>query len=346
MAASTGLQGDRLALLERLQQAPWEFDFFQALRRLECLHPERPRLGKGLRPAEEPVRLAQETSMAFAPSTLASCAPQPDGLPARLAQRFFGLLGPNGALPLHLTEHALERSLHHGDRTFARFLDLFHHRMLLLFYRAWADAQPAVWADRPQQDRFAFYLGALSGRSTAHLIQRDAVPDAAKLHFTGHLARQVRNAEGLESMLSDYFRLPVKIEQFVTNWLSLPADQRTRLGGWARQSIALGRGAVLGKRACDVQSKFRIRLGPLHAEDYAAFLPGQPRLQALRDWVRNWVGFELDWDVTLVLAREEVSGVRLGRDGRLGWSSWLGAWRKQDHADDLVLRPERAVAAA
>ena len=339
-------EGARLALARRLEEAPWGFDFFQALRRIECLHPERPRLGKGLRPGEEPVRLGQEPSLAFAPSTLARCSLEDGATAPRLEQRFFGLLGPNGPLPLHLTEHALDRAVHHGDRTFAQFLDVFHHRMLLLFYRAWADAQPTVGADRPQQDRFAFYVGALGGWSTPHLRARDTVPDTAKLFFVGHFARQVRNAEGLEAMLSEGLRLPVKVEQFVVGWLELPTDQRSQLGRRPRDSLALGRGSVLGRRVCDVQAKLRIRIGPMDAASYERLLPGQQRLRLLADWVRNWVGFEFAYDAVLVLARDEVGGVHLGRRGKLGWTSWLGAWRKPTDAADLALSPERWLARA
>ena len=48
-------------------------------------------------------------------------------------EEIFGLLGPNGPLPLHLTEYVRERLRHHADPTFARFLDLFHHRFALFF---------------------------------------------------------------------------------------------------------------------------------------------------------------------------------------------------------------------
>lgn len=62
--------------------------------------------------------------------------------PARLEQFFFGLGGPNGPLPLHLTEYMRERQRNHADPTSKRFLDVFHHRLLSLFYRAWAEARP------------------------------------------------------------------------------------------------------------------------------------------------------------------------------------------------------------
>ena len=128
---------------------------------------DKPRWGDALRPVDEPVRLGQDPDLSFAPAPLASFELGQDGAPPRLQVRLFGLLGPNGPLPLHLTEYARERLRHAGDPTLSRFLDLFHHRFLALFYRAWAQAQPHVNRDRPNDDRFAVYVGAFVGHGAA-----------------------------------------------------------------------------------------------------------------------------------------------------------------------------------
>jgi type VI secretion system protein ImpH len=345
VAAADRQTAARVALFRALTREPWSFDFYQALRRIECLSGDRPRLGRALRPTDEPVRVSQEPSVAFAPSTVSDFEEQAGGRPPRLEQRFFGLLGPNGPLPLHLTEYARERLRLHGDEAFARFLDLLHHRLALLFYRAWAEAQPTVQHDRPQYDRFATYLGTLAGLGMEAERDRDGVPDPAKLYFIGHLARAVKNGEGLAAVLSGYFQLPVRVDQLVLNWLPLPGDQQTALGGMSRPSARLGEAAVLGRRVRDVQSTFRIAIGPMDAERYEDFLPGGESLRRLVDWVRNYVGLEFEWQLRVELARDEVPGVRLGRAGRLGRTAWLGARRKPTDADDLVLVPERLAAA-
>jgi type VI secretion system protein ImpH len=341
MAASDGRAAARLALFAALAREPWSFDFFQALRRIEGVFPDRPRLGRALRPGAEPVRLSQEPSVAFAPSTLSAFEEQEGGLPPRLEQRFFGLLGPNGPLPLHLTEYTRDRLLHHDDRTLARFLDLLQHRLTLLFYRGWADARPTVQQDRPEEDRFAVYMGSLAGYGTPGTRGRDAVPDHAKLFFVGRLSRHAKNAEGLEAILEGYFGMPVSVEQFALGWLRIPVDQRSVLRGERQPSGILGFGTVLGERVRDVQSRFRIVMGPMDLDRFSDLLPDGRSLVRLVDWVRNYVGFEFDWEVQLVLARDEVPGVRLGREGRLGWTTWLGARRSPTDADDLVLAPEQ-----
>src|SRR5262245_38659259 len=165
MDAALGRQADAVALFRALSETPYNYDFYQTMRRLECLYAGKPRWGNALRPVDEPVRLGQDPDLSFAPAPLASFEESHDGQPARLQVRLFGLFGPNGPLPLHLTEYARDRLRHSGDPTFSRFLDLFHHRFLALFYRAWAQAQPHVSRDRPGEDRFAAYVGAFAGLS-------------------------------------------------------------------------------------------------------------------------------------------------------------------------------------
>jgi type VI secretion system protein ImpH len=336
MEPSVGRETDAVAFLAALAQAPYRYDFYQTLRRLECLHPRHPRWGRALRPVDEPIRLGQDPDLSFAPAPLASLETSRSKVP-RLQVRLFGLFGPNGPLPIHLTEYARERLHHAGDPTLSRFLDIFHHRLLALFYRAWAQSQPHVNRDRPDDDRFTLYVGSFIGLAPASFRHRDAVPDLAKLFHVGALIRQVRNAEGLVHILQHFFRVPVGIEEFVGGWMALSSRERTYLGV---PGAPLGSGAVLGRRVWDRQHKFRISLGPLTLRQYESFLPGGQPLRTLVDWVRTYLCFELDWDVRLVLNRTEVPGLMLGRGPRLGWTTWLGARRSSLDAGDLCLDAE------
>ena len=145
-------------LVDLLARAPEQFDFFQVMRRLEhlyCDSPDRPRFGAALRPVDEPIRLGQDPSLAFASRTLNGVQPSRTGAPPRLTQNFFGLMGPNGPLPMHLTEYARDRLRNTpSDPTMTHFLDIFHHRLLMFFYRAWASTEPTASHDRPETDRF------------------------------------------------------------------------------------------------------------------------------------------------------------------------------------------------
>jgi type VI secretion system protein ImpH len=339
MDTGTGRETDALTFFDELAAAPYRYDFYQTLRHLECLFDTKPRWGQALRPVDEPVRLGQEPDLSFAPAPLASFERR-DGRPPRLQVRLFGLFGPNGPLPIHLTEYARERMQHAGDPTFSRFLDVFHHRFLALFYRAWAQAQPHVHRDRPKEDRFTVYVGSFVGMAPSTLRDRDSLPDLAKFFHVGALIRQVRNPEGLMHILQHFFRVPVKIEEFVGHWMFLSRRDRSSL---SPEGAPLGVGAVLGDSVWDRQHKFRIHLGPLTMAQYEDFLPGGKTLAKLVDWVRTYFCFELDWDVRLMLKAEEVPMLALGAGQRLGFTAWLGDRLTATAADDLCLDAEALI---
>jgi type VI secretion system protein ImpH len=323
-------------LLQRIAASPWTYGFYQAMRRLEAHYGKQPRFGRSVRPAQDKVRLAQLPSVIFAPATLAGWEEGAKDLPPRLLVHHFGLFGPDGPLPLHLTEYAQNRRRNFRDPTFQRFADLFHHRLISLFYRAWADARPTVSFDRPEDDRFSTYMGALLGLGMNALHERDAMPDLTKLHFAGHLAAQTRHPDGLASILSQFFTMPVRIECFIGAWLTLPERDLTRLGG-SPETAAIGSSALLGGRVWSRQHKFRVVFGPLSLNEYLRLLPGGSSFHRLIPIVRNYAGDTLIWNVNLVLKRQEVPPTVLGRQGRLGWTTWLMPRRKESDAADLFL---------
>lgn len=335
--------------LQRIAVQPWRYDFFHALRLIESYHPDKPRLGTARRPADEPIRLGQVADLSFAPGALHAVAPATGVSKPRIEVRFFGLFGPNGPLPHHMTEYARQRQMHHGDATFARFADMFHHRLLLLFYRAWAQAQPTVGLDRPGDDRFSAYVGSLTGIGEPGLRDRDAAPDHAKLFFAGTFARQMRNADGLASVLSGFLRRRARVEQFVGSWLELRGSDRTRISAANARRRApgttLGGGAVLGQMVWDRQHKFRVHVGPLDYEMFESLLPSGAALAAVIALVKQYIGDELAWDMRLELKPEQVRASQLGRHGRLGWTSWLGMQDRRG-ATGVTLSPGPAATSA
>jgi len=312
-------------------------DFFQAVRLLENAHPDKPRVGASLRPRDDAVRFGQDPSLAFEPTAVRGFTPANARVRARLAVNFIGLLGPNGPLPLHLTEYARDRARNQGDPTMAAFLDVFHHRIISLFYRARATAEPAISLDRPELDRFADYVGSLFGIGSPALHGRDEIGDFAKLHFAGLMANQRRPAAGLVTILRAYFRVPVEVEQFVGHWMRIPLDGQTRIGVIDRGN-RLGTSAILGRKVWDCQHKFRLVIGPLDYEDYQRMLPGGASMQRLLAWVRNYAGLVLDWDVRLILKQEQVPRLALG-GRRLGWTTYLASAPARRDPDQLLINP-------
>ncbi len=344
MAAASRTTAHTLEWLNALEEAPHRFGFYAALRRLECLHPDQPRIGQAARPADEALRLGQKPALAFAASTLAEFRQGGPGAPNFFAQYFFGLFGPNGPLPLHLSEYAYGRELNCGDASFRAFADVFHHRLLGLFYRAWADAQPTVSLDRSSARRFDVFVGSLIGVAAPEFRNREAVPHDARLALVGRFALGTRPAEGLSGLLGDFFGFAFRVREFAGEWLRLAREDRLLLGAGA-DGCALGLGTVLGREVFGCAHAFQVVCGPLGFGEFVRMLPGQPSLEKLRDLVRAYVGDEFKCTLRLVLSAAEVPECRLGAGGpcgmaaRLGWTSWLGHRRGREDADDVVIDP-------
>jgi len=307
------------------------------MRVIENAFPDAPRLGHSHRPGQDKMRLGQEASMAYARSTITAVqAPEGAG-PGRLTNLFFGLFGPHGPLPPHLTEYARERQRNFRDPTFVAFADMLTHRIMSLLYRAWATGQPAVDIDRGPRGRMARKVAALSGMHGDAFQGRDAMPDMARRYFTAHLARGPRNAAGLGAMVSAFFSAPVRVQQFVGSWLALEPGDRWQLGARA----GLGVDTSIGDRVWSRSAKFRLHIGPLSRAEYEALLPGGDALARLLAIVRGYVGDALDWDVNLVLRAADVPRATLGGDTRLGQTAWIGTRLAGRDGDDLFLEPLR-----
>jgi type VI secretion system protein ImpH len=322
-----------------LAAAAVEFDFFEAVRLLECAHRQLPRIGRSKSPQQDPVRLGQSPSLAFAPSTVERYTPPSAESPARMQSWFLGLCGPNGPLPFHMTEFVRDRLHTHRDSALARFFDVFHHRLLCLFYRAWADSLKTTDFDRPEDSRFSSYFGSFFGLGLDAARDRDAVPDTVKFFFTGRLSSPNRNPEGLEAILGEDFGVPVELHSFVGQWIDLPPNAVCSLGT-NPETGSLGQALVVGGRIWMSQSNFRLRFGPLLFSEFRNLLPSGAMFQRLKHWVLNYSGREFAWDAQLVLKAAEVPGTPLGGAGGcglLGWTTWLTSRPPVHDADDLVL---------
>ncbi|MEO1528503.1 MAG: type VI secretion system baseplate subunit TssG [Planctomycetota bacterium] len=336
MARQNGSASHALAAtLDRLEDTPHRFNFYHAMRLIECVFQDAPRYGHAVRLSDDHVRLTQEPSLSFAPASLTKFEKPSESDYHRLAVRFFGLCGPNGALPLHLTEYVRDRIRHHDDTTFSSFLDVFHHRMLSLFYRAHADAQPTSHFDRPESDRFSVFVGSLIGLGSPSLLDRDAVPDLAKLYYAGRFGCQAKHPEGLREMLADFFQLPCEIEEFVGQWTEIPEPHCFQLGA-NEDSSTLGVACTVGSHVWDCGQKFRVKIGPVKWNDFVRMLPGGASLDRLTALVENYIGHEFAWDLNLVLRKEETPSWCLG-EARLGQTMWMdNAGVAEDPADFLL----------
>ncbi|MEP3479185.1 MAG: type VI secretion system baseplate subunit TssG, partial [Fuerstiella sp.] len=355
----------RSDLIQELLDEPHEFDFFQAVRLIELFlmgerqHPTPSPIGGDSGPHKEPIRFRAMPSLSFPPGQIASVrsrtqrkseaadnetngrnsvneSTSADRIPVDMMVSFMGLTGPNGVLPQHYTSLVIERS-HQSikDDTLREFFDLFNHRAISFFYRAWEKYrfqfryERNLFASEYEDDLFTRCLFSLVGLEIPGLRHQFSFDDQALIFYGGLTAQRCRNAIGLEQILKSYFDVPTEVIQFVGQWLDLPTELQTSLPSAAHplgQNLKLGESAVIGSRAWDVQSRFRVRIGPLSSEKFEQLLPGET-LDSIAEMIRFYVGPEKDFDIQLVLRRQDVSALKLSKDGSpqplLGWNTWL-----------------------
>ena len=321
----------------RLWDEPYAFEFFQAVRLLENLLQGRNEIGRFSSPDREIVRFEQNTSLSFPPADIMSLTARDDA-PPLMKVSFMGLLGVQGVLPRSYTELALARAASR-DTVFREFLDLFHHRLVSLFYRAWRKYRMLERA-ASAPNALELVLASLIGLGAATLQNRQFVPDADLLFYTGLLTQQPRSATALELLLSDYFEVPVQVEQFVGAWYKLDKEALCSLDSAEDETRQVGIGSVVGDEVWEPQAKVRIVLGPLSRKRYAQFLPAGSAHRALRSLVRMFSD-EIDFEAQLVLAAEETPECVLGKTGesgpRLGWLSWVKTREMERNPADTVV---------
>lgn len=333
---------------ESLRRRPHAFSFFQAVRLLERLRPARVPVGEWEDPADEVVRFAVPPRLAFPPNEIRTLELDGEGgdpvgddgrAPARMEVNFMGLVGPQGVLPLEYTQLVADR-YRARDRALGEFLDLIHHRMISLFYRAWRKGRLDLhFQEDPGDASLVRHLLDLLGVGLGSYLDRQAVPDETLIYYAGLLAPQPRGAAALRQLLEDRMGVPVQVEEFVGGWFRLPPRDRCHLG----EEVAPARlgSAVVGDEIWDQQSRVRLRLGPLAREEFDAFLPGGPKNEELRGLVRFFSHDQFDFEVQLVLRSQEVPGLVLGGDEAseqpLGWCTWLRSRPRERDADETVL---------
>ncbi|MDZ4782480.1 MAG: type VI secretion system baseplate subunit TssG [Planctomycetia bacterium] len=349
----------RPSTLDELFSTGYAFDFFQAIRLLERREGVEP-VGSDGQPGKEAVQFRVALGHAFPASNISDLkAPTAERPTPQMTVNFFGLTGPSGVMPRHYTDMLmrLERDSRNPERHALRdWFDLFNHRLISLFYRAWSKYRFYTAHERREYeqvnpDAFTKTLLSLLGLGQPALRnrlalrapadpdawdQRDTliagIPDLAMFRYAGLLARRPRNVLGLEAMLSDYFQVPVEVQQFHGAWLSLDDLDRSQLGA-ENGNCGLGQSLVIGERVWDVEGRILLRIGPLTYEQFVELLPDESPKPArkgfflLTHMARFYVGPSIEFDVRLELqpqAAPECSLGGLGEPGsRLGWNSWL-----------------------
>lgn len=343
MAAASGTENSVVAL-EKVRDAlfrePYSFDFFQAVRILGWLNPERSPVGRYSRPQDEVVRIGANPILHFPPSAIHSLTERPDACPLMVIN-FMGLIGPLGALPNYITE-LIGARLRAKDSTLLEFLNLFNHRLTSFFYQAWEKSHFTVAYERDRADPVTAILYSLIGFGTPGLRDRQPVEDEALIYYSGLYGPIPKSAAALEAVVGDYFDIPVEVEPFIGVWRTLAETDHCVVGSDVPESTQVGFGAVVGEEIWDQGSRLRLKLGPLTAARYADFLPTGSAWPALKAICRSFCGNDLEFEVQLFLRREEVPACQL-RDPQdnalcLGWHTWMKSREEFDrNPGDTIL---------
>lgn len=310
---------------ELLDEAPG-FSFFQLVQLLERSRAGAARVGRDGPVSREAIRFRPAASFAFPTSDVAAVELEEgaDGIPRyRVEVSFLGLYGSVSPLPNYFTEEILQES---GDDSLVReFMDLFHHRLISLFYRCWEKYRYHVLFRGEGEDEFSRRVLCLMGVGLVRPGRGDALAGARLLRYCGLLARQPCSALALERTIADWHDgLPSRVVPFAGRWVRIPADQRSRLGS---ANAVLGETAQAGEEVLDRAGRFRIVIGPVGLEQFVRFLPGEEGFRTLQEMASLFLRDRLEFETEAIVHRDEIPELRLSEDSvaaRLGRTSWLG----------------------
>lgn len=324
-----------------LFEEPHRFEFFQAVRLIQRIATDKKPVGGEALPHEEAIRFRSRIAFDFPASEVHEIRTltdeSSDEQRLEMIQNFMAMAGVSGALPVHYTELAFSR-LRYRDSTLWAFLDIFTHRVVSLFYRAWAKYRVSISYENGDNS-FTSYLYDFAGLGTKGLRGRLDLDDESLLPYAGLISQKPHSASAIENIISDYFQLPAMVESFVGQWLDLSRSEWTLVG---KANHTLGGRALVGTRVWDNQSKFRLRLGPLTVVQYLAFLPNGSAYAALKSMLHFLIGDELDYDAQLCLMAKQVPPTilttRAKRRPMLGWTSFLKSQPFEKDDEQMMLR--------
>lgn len=313
-------------LIQRLSRDARLYSFFQVVQLVQGRRQDIVRVGHAGAPSGEVLRFRPSMSLAFPPSDLSAVETtvDSDGRERVLVEEtFLGLYGSSSPLPSHYAEDVLHDTSE--DSLVRGFLDLFHHRVVSLFYRCWEKYRYYIQFRAQARDDFSWRLLCLCGLGTAGTAERSAVPPAWLLRYASILAQRPCSAAGLGAMISDYFdRIPTDVQCCIPREVVVPRSEQCRLGVG---NSTLGRDVVVGESVLDLSGKFRVGLGPMDLETYLSFLPGGDKLKIVGDLARLGAGDLLAFEVELKLQPETLPALHLAPDSwscNLGHTTWLG----------------------
>ncbi len=310
-----------------------EFEFHAFIKLLEELNPKAAPVGVQSDPLKEVVNFKTHVGFDFPPTDIRSfsTAEFPD-TPPNLTTDFFAIAGHPGPLPTPYTQRLID-SDRRGDTAMHSFLDIFNHRFLSLLHRI----RKKYWVGVSSEDAEHTFLGrclrSLLGMGLPSLVNRMPILDRSFFPYVGLIWGSHRSLEGLEKIVSSFFRLPVSITQFEGKWQDVPLSQQSSLGRGGKFNI-LGKTAILGDRFWDQQALIAFHIGPMTLAQYVEFLKPGKSYDALCQLVVYYAGKGQDFTINPILKKDEIPKTKLGYGVALSWTSWLNQLNKEPFGND------------
>lgn len=346
MGTDDGTAGS--SLTAQLEEEPYRFDFYQAVRLVEMCRPRAVPLGHMGGPRES-IAFSSQVGLGFAASDLVGIKFPADARKrVEMSVAFMGLAGTGGPLPVSFTEMILRR-VAIRDYAARDFLDIFSHRLISFLYRSRKKYRVGLSSEAPETSSVSRRLYEIAGLRQAASNRNSRTWARSLLQYAGILSVNTRSMAGLEAMLSHFFRIPVRGLQLQGRWLQMDAGAQTRIGLRTGTNQRLGESAVLGVRAWDQMGAIRLSLHDLTLARLRRFLPIGEEFLELTRLVRIYLKQDLEVEVDLHLRREEQGGgTRLSRssESRLGWTSWLSSRPARNELDPVRLRLPRQYGSA
>jgi type VI secretion system protein ImpH len=344
-----------LSVIQRLLDEPYRFQFFQTVRLLELWFKQYGIPQETV--VEDFLRFQNRTTLSFPASEIEELKPYPptiekadhnlaEALKAgdldyiSITPSFIGFLGSNGALPAHYTERIADHMLYERDVAPKAFLDTFSNRAVALFYKAWRKYRLEFKYELDGKDQFLPLLLSLAGIGHKKLQDRlvannNGILDQSLGFYAAAFRQRPASAKYMESVLSEYFALPIAIEQFIGCWYQVPTAQQTVIGA---VNATLGSEALVGERVWQRNLRMRLIIGPLKRKDFESFLPGGISARSLEKMLTMFTNLSFEYEIQLVLAKHEVKGTDFSSEsetGKLGWDTFLMTEKAHEDRGDV-----------
>lgn len=338
-------------LVRRLLTRGCEFTFFQAVWLLDRLSRGRAAVGERGPAADETICFRPDISLGFPGSDIQRITPLGHDVENadsryRVDVTFFGLYGVATPLPLHYAIDILRRvdiaeqvlleeqtpasaagqpiAPGTGSTPDRDFLDILHHRLTSLFYRAWTKYRYHVTFDMPHRDVMTDYLLWLIGCNPDWDSHRLGVSPLRLIRYAGLLTQRPRSAAGLEGLLLDYWKdIPIRVVQFVGRWVALKPVDLCSVG---MMNSRLGEDLTVGEEVYDICTAFNIAIGPVDWETYLRFVPDASGFSQTRALVRLYCNDPLLFTTEVTLQAGQVPELMVSCEesaGRLGYTTWV-----------------------